>query len=152
MRGELLDEVEVTRRGLVGDRVYALIDVETGKVVSAKTVRRFPRVLDCSAVFVEPPRAAAEPPPVQITLPNGTTVASGRKNTDRALSDFFGREVRLARAAPADFAIEQYHPDIEHVDPRGHRDTVVEQKLGSPSSAFHPRSNKPRSSTSSLFR
>ena len=36
----------------------------------------------------------------------------------------------LAQAAPDDFTIDQYHPDVEGVDPRGNRDTVVAQKLG----------------------
>jgi uncharacterized protein len=130
MRGELIDEVQVTARGLVGDRVYALVDIETGKVVSAKTVRRFPRILECSAAFIEPPRADTDLPAVQITLPNGTTVSSDGKDVDGKLSAFFGHEVQLTRSAPGDFAIDQYHPDIEDVDPRGHRDKVVEQKLG----------------------
>ncbi len=47
------------------------------------------------------------------------------------LSAFFRRDVTLARAAPDDFTIDQYHPDVEDADPAGHRDTVVEQKLGS---------------------
>ena len=55
MRGERLDEAQVTERGLVGDRAYALIDTDIGKVVSAKSVKRFPDLLDCRATFVEPP-------------------------------------------------------------------------------------------------
>jgi uncharacterized protein YcbX len=39
-------------------------------------------------------------------------------------------DVRLARAAPEDFTIDQYHPDVEDLDPEGHRDTVTEPKLG----------------------
>ncbi|HYN26355.1 MAG TPA: MOSC N-terminal beta barrel domain-containing protein, partial [Pyrinomonadaceae bacterium] len=42
MRGERIEQVELTGRGLVGDRAYALIDADTGKVVSAKSVRLFP--------------------------------------------------------------------------------------------------------------
>jgi hypothetical protein len=38
--------------------------------------------------------------------------------------------VRLARAAPEDFTIDQYHPNQEHLDPQGHRDEVTETKLG----------------------
>ena len=37
----------------------------------------------------------------------------------------------MARAAPEDYTIDQYHPDVEDADPAGYRDTVVEQKLGS---------------------
>ncbi len=36
MLGERLDAAEATKSGLLGDRVYALIDKETDKVVSAK--------------------------------------------------------------------------------------------------------------------
>lgn len=115
----------------MGDRAYALVDAETGKVVSAKSVRLFSGVLGCSATFVEPPRAAVEPPPVRIELPDGTAVTSDDGNADRMLSAYFGRDVMLARAAPEDFTIDQYHPDLEDLDPAGYRDTVVEQKLGS---------------------
>jgi hypothetical protein len=48
--------------------------------------------------------------------------------------------VRLERAAPEDFTIDQYHPDIEDLDPAGHRDTVTESKLGS---AFFAQADLP---------
>ena len=35
MRGERLTEAFVTEQGIQGDRAYALLDVETGRVVSA---------------------------------------------------------------------------------------------------------------------
>ena len=130
MRGERLDEAHVTEQGLVGDRAYALIDNDTGKVVSAKSVKRFPDLLACRAAFVEPPGADEDLPPVEITLPDGSTVRSDASDVSGVLSTFFQRDVTLARAAPDDFTIDQYHPDIEDVDPAGHRDTVVEQKLG----------------------
>ena len=130
MRGERLDEAHVTDQGLVGDRAYALLDTDTGKVVSAKSVKRFPDLLACRAAFVEPPGADEDLPPVEITLPDGSTVRSDASDVSGVLSTFFQRDVTLARAAPEDFTIDQYHPDIEDVDPAGHRDTVVEQKLG----------------------
>ena len=64
-------------------------------------------------------------------LPDGTTVTSDSNNIDRVLSIYFGRELRLAWKAPDDFTIDQYYPDIEGLHPAGHRDTIVEQKLGS---------------------
>ena len=131
MRGERLEQVELTERGFVGDRAYAIIDSDTGKVVSAKSVRLFPDLLGCRAAFVEPPRSGHEMPPVRIALPDGTSVISDSSDVDRVLSACFRRDVTLARAAPDDFTIDQYHPDIEDVDPAGYRDTVVEQKLGS---------------------
>ena len=131
MRGERLEQGEFTERGLVGDRAYALIDADTGKVVSAKSVRLFPDLLGCSAEFVEPPQLEGELPAVRITLPDGTSVSSDSGDVDQVLSAFFERDVTLARAAPQDFTIDQYHPDVEDADPAGHRDAVVEQKLGS---------------------
>jgi uncharacterized protein YcbX len=68
---------------------------------------------------------------VRIDLPNGTSVTSDSSNVDRALSEHFRRDVRLARVAPDDFTIDQYHPDVEGADPGGNRDKVVAQKLGS---------------------
>jgi hypothetical protein len=131
MRGEPLEQAELTGQGILGDRACALIDAQSGKVVSAKSVRLFPQVLSCSAAFVESPRAGHALPPVRITLPNGRTVTSDSSEADRTLSAYFRRDVRLARSAPDDFTIDQYHPDIEGADPSGQRDTVVEQKLGS---------------------
>jgi MOSC domain-containing protein len=131
MKGEQLQEVTVTERGILGDRVYALIDAETGKVVSAKSVRLFPDILACRATFVAPSRAEREVPPVRIDLPNGTSVSSDSSEVDRVLSAHFRRDVRLARVAPDDFTIDQYHPDVEGADPGGNRDKVVAQKLGS---------------------
>jgi uncharacterized protein YcbX len=130
MQGEQLREVEVTARGIVGDRAYALIDAETGKVASAKSVKLFPELLVCRAAFVAAPQAEREAPPVRIDLPNGKSVTSDSSDVDRTLSAHFRREVRLARVAPDDFTIDQYHPDVEGADPGGNRDTVVAQKLG----------------------
>lgn len=130
MKGERIEQAELTMRGIVGDRAFALIDVDTGKVVSAKSVKLFPHMLDCRAAFVEAPKLGDELPPVRITLPDNSTVTSDSSDATQKLSSFFGRNVRLTQAAPNDFTIDQYHPDVEGVDP-GQRDTVVEQKLGS---------------------
>src|SRR5262245_13752430 len=131
MTGERLQEVDVTERGVLGDRAYALIDKDTGRVVSAKSVKLFPNLLDCTAAFVEPPRRNEDMPPVQITFPDGTSVRSDSEAANRVLSAYFKRNVRLGRVTPDDFTIDQYHPDVEGADPGGNRDKVVAQPLGS---------------------
>ena len=131
MGGERIEQGEFSIRGLVGDRAYALMDAETGKVVSAKSVKLYPDLLNCQAEFVEPPRLDCETPAAKITLPNGSSVLSDATDVNKVLSAFFRRDVTLARSAPIDYTIDQYHPDVENADPAGHRDTVVEQKLGS---------------------
>ena len=45
MLGEELNASYVTERGLVGDRAYALLDEETGKVASAKNPRKWEKPL-----------------------------------------------------------------------------------------------------------
>jgi len=128
MQGEQVSEAELTEQGVVGDRAYALIDAQTGKVASGKSVTMYPTLLACRASFVEPPRPGREPPIVQISLPEGAQVTSDSPRVNSVLSNFFGRDVVLARSAPEDFTIDQYHPDVEDPDSAG---VVVEQKLGS---------------------
>lgn len=130
MLGEEIDQVDVDAGGIVGDRAFALVDVETGKVARAKHPKVWPDLLRCQASYVAPPRADEPSPPVRIELADGASVMSDAPDVDAVLSGFFGREVRLARAAPEDFTIDQYHPDQEHLDPQGHRDEVTETKLG----------------------
>jgi uncharacterized protein len=130
MQGERLTTAELTEHGLVGDRAYALVETETGKVMSAKNPRLGTRLLSCRAAFVETPGSGDEPPAVHITLPDRTAVTSDARDADATLSSFLGCAVTLQQAAPDDFTIDQYHPDVEDLDPDGHRDTVTESKLG----------------------
>ena len=51
MMGEELNAVRVTGRGLLGDRAYALVDAETGMVVSAKNPRKWPGMFVFHAAF-----------------------------------------------------------------------------------------------------
>jgi uncharacterized protein YcbX len=130
MLGEELDAADLTEGGIVGDRAYAIRDRETGKVASAKHSKQWPNLLDCRAVFVEPPGPGDELPAVRIELADGNSVLSDAADVDAVLSRFFGRDVELARAAQNGYTIDQYHPDLENYDPDGHRDEVVEAQLG----------------------
>ena len=130
MLGEQVDAVEVTQGGVVGDRAYAVVDRETGKVASAKHPKVWPDLLQCRAAFVEPPVSGDEVPPARIELADGTSVTSDTGDVDAVLSRFFGRDVELAHSAQNGYTIDQYHPDQENLDPAGHRDEVTEEKLG----------------------
>ncbi len=130
MLGEELDAVDLSEDGVVGDRAYAVRDKETGKVASAKHPRLWPNLLACRAAFVDAPRPDDELPPVRIELADGTVVLSDAPDADAVLSRFFGRDVELAHAAHNGYTIDQYHPDEENYDPGGHRDEVVEARLG----------------------
>jgi uncharacterized protein YcbX len=140
MRGESLDAVDLSAGGIVGDRAYAIQDRETGKVASAKHPKVWPDLLGCRARFVEPPRPGEELRPARIELADGNSVLSDAADVDAVLSRFFGRDVKLACAAKNGYTIDQYHPDVENFDPEGHRDEVVEARLGA---AFFNERNLP---------
>src|SRR5213593_798507 len=130
MLGEELDTAVLSEGGVVGDRAYALRDKDTGKVASAKHPKLWPNLLACRAAFVDATRPDAELPPVRIELADGSSVLSHAADVDAVLSRFFGRDVELAHAAQNGYTIDQYHPDEENYDPEGHRDEVVEVRLG----------------------
>ena len=60
---------DITERGLLGDRAYALVDVETGKVVSAKNPRKWPKMFEFRAAFVEELRSSESIPAARIIFP-----------------------------------------------------------------------------------
>jgi uncharacterized protein YcbX len=82
MQGEELNASEVSERGLLGDRALALVDVETGKVASAKEPRKWPNLFDFRVAYLEPPRQGGSLPAVRITFPDGESVTSDQADVD----------------------------------------------------------------------
>ena len=117
MLGEELEAVDLGEGGVVGDRAYAIVDRETGRVASAKHSKLWPDLLKCRAVFVDPPRPGEEIPPARLELANGSSVQSDDADVNAVLSRFFGREVELSSAAQNGYTIDQYHRDEENYDP-----------------------------------
>jgi MOSC domain-containing protein len=128
MLGETIARSDVGERGLLGDRTFAVVDEETGKVASAKHPRRWGRLLECRAEFVDEPAAGAELPPVRITLPDGATLQSTDADANDRLSQFFDRRVRLDSDAPARPMMEQYRPAVEGF-PDASDETVVDEGM-----------------------
>jgi uncharacterized protein YcbX len=139
MQGEELSEVEVTLHGLLGDRVYALIDVAEGKTVSAKNPVKWPALFSCKATFAEPPKNSAPPPTVRIMMQEGSVTESTARDCHQTVSKALKRTVILAVAdrgwmsgvhatLPAAWAgkAEQYWPDMPGLD---HRDEVTDFAL-----------------------
>src|SRR6266446_6439949 len=118
MMGEELNATEVTEHGLLGDRAYALVDAETGKVASAKNPRVWPNLFDFRAAYVEPPRNAQPLPPARITLPDGESLTTDRADVEPRLSAAVGRPVRLAPSAAQGATAEGYWPDHEWLPQR----------------------------------
>lgn len=113
MMGEELNSSYVTERGLLGDRTYALIDQETGKVASAKNPRKWGTLFDFNATFIDPLKDVENIPPIRITFPDGTQIFSDQGDVDHTLSKVLGREVSLMKASLDKPSYEEYWPDIE---------------------------------------
>jgi uncharacterized protein len=126
MIGEELFASNVTKRGLLGDRAYALVDVETGKVVSAKNPRKWGSLFDFRAAFVDSPQPPESIPAARITFPDGTTATTDHATVEERLSAKLGRPVRLASSVPDAPRIEGYWPDYEWLSSP---DQVFEVKL-----------------------
>lgn len=92
MQGLAEPTLDLTAAGFEGDRRWALIDRETGRLMSAK---RWSALLMASA------------DDEAITLPDGSRVVLVADDADAALSAWLGREVRLAEApAETDLSYE----------------------------------------------
>lgn len=111
MMGEELNASEITRHGVLGDRAFALVDVETGKVVSAKNPQKWPDMFYYRAAYATPP-ASASLPPIQITLPCGKTLLSDAAGAEAELSAALKRKVSLQSAAPESPTLEQFWPEF----------------------------------------
>lgn len=84
MLGEEISEAQVTERGILGDRARAVLDLETGKIASAKTPRLWRDLLTLDG---------ANPP------------------GDAELSRLLGREVKLVDAPPEGATFERSVPE-----------------------------------------
>jgi uncharacterized protein YcbX len=129
MLGEELSASEMTERGLLGDRAYALVDSTDGKAATAKNPRKWPTLFGFRATYMEPPHIGASMPPVRITLPDGTTITSQQADINQVLSRALSRTVTLNAAERADAGAvnaEEYWPDMEGLE---HRDTVTDFPL-----------------------
>ena len=117
MLGESLESADVTAAGVLGDRGYALVSEEDGKIVSAKNPRKWAGMLGFAASYVTDPVAGEAVPPVVITFPDGSTGRSDDGDIDARLSASLDRPVRLASTAPEGGAFEEVWPDIEGLAP-----------------------------------
>ena len=124
MMGEELNASYIAEGGLLGDRVYALEDEATGRVVSAKNPQKWGKLFDFRASFVREPVPHQTLPPIRFALPYGDSVTSDHPDVDLKLSEALGARVRLLASAPEQPRYEEYWPDI---DGRTNRDKLTEE-------------------------
>ena len=109
MLGERVETVSVGESGVAGDRAYALLDVATGLIVSAKRPAHFGRLLEW--------RAATVAGGVTVTLPDGSAIGLDDPETAPMFSALLGREVRVVSTVPDGALYGMTFPDVEGAAP-----------------------------------
>jgi hypothetical protein len=99
MLGEELASAEVDLHGVVGDRRFALIDDETGKVISVKRPARWGRIFELTAT--------TQGDTVVVGFPTGDVRAIDEPDLPEQLSAFFGRAVSIADQPPPDATFDE---------------------------------------------
>jgi uncharacterized protein YcbX len=100
--GEAIECADFGPRGIHGDRLWAVRDVERDITASA---RRMPKLLLATARYCAPLPPTAGPgdvPDIEITFPDGEVVCSKDPDVNTKLSELADREVRLTALPPVD--------------------------------------------------
>jgi uncharacterized protein YcbX len=111
MLGTQVEQTEVLASGLAADRGWALVDLQTGKVASAKQPRLWRSLLQLRAEYHADAGPADAAGAVTITLPDGTAVRAGEPGTDAVLSGFAGRPVALRHGREPGTGIDRAVPE-----------------------------------------
>lgn len=102
MLGERLDEASIGEHGVAGDRAFALIDTETGKVCSAKRHDLYGKLFEFRAELV-----SEDPLTARITFPDGSVATTSDPDVSDRLSKVFERPVTLSSTAPPNAKLEE---------------------------------------------
>lgn len=105
--GEKLDQCTINPSGLEGDRTYALIEMATGKIASAKQPNLWRDLLTFAAVTA----SSADPPSIVITDAAGNQLHPSDPDFDAMLSERLGRKVKLVSTRPAGLELNRARPD-----------------------------------------
>ncbi|MGE2721243.1 MOSC domain-containing protein [Mycolicibacterium celeriflavum] len=129
MLGEVREHIRIGPTGVEGDRRYALIDEETGRVATAKHPRRWSALLQCASTTDEDGSVA-------VTLPDGRRMPVTEAGAP--LSEMLGRAVHVADERAAGAILERSDPleVLEHGIDAEFDPVLLELGQGAPGGAF----------------
>jgi uncharacterized protein YcbX len=125
MMGEELNATKIGTKGLLGDRVFSVADLATGKVASAKNPSKWPALFSYRAAF-NGPLDNGGLPPARITFPDGSSVSTEDGEIETRLSASLGKPVRFLAGALTAGTLEEYWPDIDGL---ARRDVVTDEAM-----------------------
>lgn len=102
MGGESIEQTHITPTGLVGDRLWSVVDVD-GEIKSA---RQWPKLIEMKASYINPAALSERVyqehvPDVSISIPEQAGARSREAETNKMLEQFLGKECRLEALRPA---------------------------------------------------
>lgn len=103
MLGEPLVDAHLAAEGMAGDRRYAVVDVQTGAVASAKQPRLWRSLLSATAAYVNGT--------VCVRLPGEPVLSLADPDADARLSAFLGRSVRVSDTPAAGAIVDRAGPE-----------------------------------------
>jgi hypothetical protein len=106
MLGEKLEQLTVGLGGTLGDRAYALREVATGRIASAK---KWVELFGFSARYTSQP-SLDSPGEILVTIPDGRTVRADDPNASEIVSSALGRKMRFERPNPEELAPAGINP------------------------------------------
>ena len=104
MAAEEIPLAKVTPRGVLGDRVYALVDKESNRAATVRTWAA--ALLSYRSQFLTEPELDSPPPNVHITTPDGRVLTTTDPEIDKRLSAVFGRNLAVMTTAPLGLLVE----------------------------------------------
>ena len=113
MAGEQVPIAQVTERGFLGDRVYALVDRSSNRAATVRTWGA--SLLSYRCEFLGEPQENEPAPAVSITAPDGNVFVSNHPDAEERLSASLGRSLTLMTTAPPGLLVELSHAAVVRV-------------------------------------
>lgn len=113
MVGRGLKDSEVTTLSLLGDRAYALLDVNSGKTASVKNPKEWTKLLNFRAEFINPPHRHESIPPVNSILIDRNSITNETSDANNILSTSLEQTIKILSSAPETANPDQYQPPVE---------------------------------------
>jgi uncharacterized protein len=110
--GEEVTATDIGALGVAGDRAWGLRDLDSGKILSAKTPSVGRLLLPMAAGYGAVPSPDPAIDAVTVTVGDMSLSSNHADQLSAVLSERLGRSVRFERATPADEMYESYWPEL----------------------------------------
>lgn len=126
-QGESIESTDLDDNGILADRLLALREKESGKILSGKHARVGDRILELEARFDGEPKSGQPLPAVIATIDGAECPTDDVAEFTRRCSEALDRDVELVTAGNGACTYDIYWPEVEGFDLSG---STLEFPLG----------------------